>query len=557
MPALIPYIIKLSIGLSFIYLFYQLVLRRLTFYNWNRWYLLLYSLLCFVLPFINVFNILEQGGLQNAAIINYIPAVDQIAQQDQLPEASAQINWQTIYFIVLLAGVLVMLIRLMIQYRSLQKIRSGAVLLYDNGIKLYHVNKPVIPFSFGNAIYINQQLHGEDELKEIIRHEFIHVKQRHSADILWSEILCMLNWYNPFAWLIRKAIRQNLEFIADNQVLKTGLDRKQYQYLLLKTTGISTFHIASNFNLSSLKKRIAMMNKVKSARVHLIRFLFVLPVLAVIILAFRGVAQKNSRTQQVIITDTVPAKGFPADVRSIQSSGTIMKVTKKNGQVETYNMQRPAEKEVFEEKYGDIKPPAPPVPPYQPVIAGTSAMTRVYDISDYNCINSKGYCITIADNMGECVVIVKDKNKKIIEAVALTDWNKDKNYGEKYGEIPPPPPPEPSADMRPVVVEGFAIPVAPSPGVRPITVEGFAKPLAPTADVRPVIVEGVPVAPIAPAVHRLRKNVSRMEINNKRATVTLKNGTVEWYDLDKPEEKAVFEKKYGRVIEVDSPRSAD
>src|SRR3977135_1543760 len=113
MSALIPYIIKLSIGLAIIFLFYQLILRRLTFYNWNRWFLLLYSLLCFVLPLINAFNFLEQRGMQNEAIINYIPAVDQITtvQQNQIHSASANVSWQTMYFIVLLIGVLVMLMR--------------------------------------------------------------------------------------------------------------------------------------------------------------------------------------------------------------------------------------------------------------------------------------------------------------------------------------------------------------------------------------------------------------------------------------------------------------
>jgi beta-lactamase regulating signal transducer with metallopeptidase domain len=96
-------------------------------------------------------------------------------------------------------------------------------------------------------------------------------------DILWGEWLCILNWYNPFAWMIRRSIRQNLEFIADNKVLENGIDKKQYQYLLLKVTGSPQFTIGASFNLSSLKKRIAMMNKIKSARVHLLRFLLLFP----------------------------------------------------------------------------------------------------------------------------------------------------------------------------------------------------------------------------------------------------------------------------------------
>ena len=105
--------------------------------------------------------------------------------------------------------------------------------------------------------------------------------------MIWAEVLCILNWYNPFAWLIKKVIRQNLEFIADQKVLQNGLDKKQYQYLLLKVAGGASFRITNQFNFSFLKKRIAMMNKMKSAKFHLIKFLFVLPLIAVMLLSFR------------------------------------------------------------------------------------------------------------------------------------------------------------------------------------------------------------------------------------------------------------------------------
>lgn len=113
------------------------------------------------------------------------------------------------------------------------------------------------------------------------------MKQNHTLDILVGELLCIINWFNPFAWLIRHSIRQNLEFIADDFVLKNGLDKKTYQYHLLKVVGTPQYRIANNFNFSSLKKRIVMMNKLKSAKLHLIKFLFVLPLIAVLLVAFR------------------------------------------------------------------------------------------------------------------------------------------------------------------------------------------------------------------------------------------------------------------------------
>jgi hypothetical protein len=506
------YLIKLSISLSIVYLFYQLFLRRLTFYNWNRWYLLIYSLVCFVIPFINVFTIIvERPALRESAFINYIPAITQIspAADAGTVTGASGINWLQIGVIVIVSGMLFMIVRLLLQYYSLFKMRSKAVLLYDENVKLYHINEPVMPFSFGRGIYINQHQHSEDELKDIIRHEFIHVKQRHSLDILWSELLCILNWYNPFAWLLRHDIRQNLEFIADQQVLQTGLDRKQYQYLLLKVIGVNSFSIATNFNFSSLKRRIAMMNKTQSARVHLTRFLFLLPLLVVVLLAFRNTSQERRQLQQEkeLKTDTVPAAvKEQSRWKEVDNINVIdnRKVTirLKNGNIERYDMQITKEREAFEAKYGSLpEPPAPPrlpgitekeqperpelpekpekleapekdeipekleapekdeIPeapeaPEPPKIFAYGAGKVVVaprrtgipeppeapekpTINLQDCLNRKGFCITIADNFGECIVIVKDKDNKIVQAIFLTDWNKDKQYEEKYGEIPP------------------------------------------------------------------------------------------------------------------------
>jgi len=378
------YIVKLSIALTVVYLFYWLLLRRLTFYNWNRWYLLVYSMVVFFIPFVDVFDLLQQHGLQNAAVISYIPALPAVNQVMATPETG--INWRVIYTTVIAAGSVLMLGRLLIQFLSLRRLKSSAVLLSDGDVKLYHVDKKIIPFSTRSAIYVNRHLHPEHELKEIIRHEFIHVKQRHSLDLWWGELLCILNWYNPFAWLIRKAMRQNLEFIADHQVVQSGLDRKQYQYLLLKVTGIAPFCIAANFNFSSLKKRIVMMNKNRSANVHLMRFLFILPLLVVILLAFRKAAISNNQYTDQKITDTIPAAPAAVDVDDIFKKKGIKQilikagskkdkkaqVIFKNGTTKEFDLTNEEEREAFEDEYGEVTPPAPPATP-RPVKAARHA----------------------------------------------------------------------------------------------------------------------------------------------------------------------------------------
>ena len=302
MPVLFIYILKLSISLAVVYLFYHFVLRKLTFYNWNRWYLLGYSFLSFFIAFFNITPLFQSGLLNyNKAVqlchpLIFIVAIFLQAKTRQAISQSNWNNWSLCLFIVV-TGAVVLSLRLIIQYFSFLKIRRKAELLSENETKIYQVEADIIPFSFGNSIFINKQLHSLDELQEIIRHEFVHVKQKHSIDILWSELLCIVNWYNPFGWLLKRSIRQNLEFIADSKVLENGMNKKEYQYLLLKVIGNNHFSIASKFNFSSLKKRIAMMNKMKTARMHIVKFLFMLPLVAVLLIAFRKKEQEANSTR--------------------------------------------------------------------------------------------------------------------------------------------------------------------------------------------------------------------------------------------------------------------
>jgi beta-lactamase regulating signal transducer with metallopeptidase domain len=290
---LLYYLLKLSVSIALVYLFYWFLLRRLTFYYWNRWFLLLFGMLSLVFPFININPVLEKAEWNQWQLVNAIPSMHVYTPvQQALPEQTTGspsipgvAYWLTV---VVVAGILLMLLRLLMQYVSLQKMKRGASVSQYGGVTIYQVNESIVPFSFGNAIFINPAQHNGVELKEIIRHEFVHVKQRHHVDIWVSELLCLLNWFNPFAWWLRRALKQNLEFIADHHVLQSGVDKKEYQYLLLKVMGNAHFSIANQFNFSSLKKRIAMMNKLKSTPVHLLIFLFAVPLLAVLLLAFRN-----------------------------------------------------------------------------------------------------------------------------------------------------------------------------------------------------------------------------------------------------------------------------
>ncbi len=269
---------------------------------------------------------LKTNSADEPALIRYIPVIGDyrpalIAPANPaMPRTSPWHLWLslsgwTIFFGILALGSAILLARLVGRWLSLRQVRKTASLIGDaqEGVRIYQVDAPIVPFSFGNAVYINRQLHTKKEWEEIILHEYVHVRQRHTIDIVLAELLCIVNWYNPFAWLIRHAIRQNLEFIADEKVLQNGVERKGYQYHLLKVIGEPRYRLVNNFNFSSLKGRIAMMNSMKSARLQLVKFLFILPLIATLLVAFRGQVEQMLKKQ--------------ADSLYINISGIIVELT--------------------------------------------------------------------------------------------------------------------------------------------------------------------------------------------------------------------------------------
>lgn len=312
MPPILIYLLRLSISLAVVWLFYQLLLRRLTFYTLNRWYLLGYSVLSFFIPLINIYPILRKEAPSGEPyLIQFIPVVGGQGRAVAAEAHSGIGGWALLLGVIGL-GVLVLLVRTVMRGVSLYRLRKGARLIESGPLRIYQVDASIIPFSFGNSIYINQDLHTEQQWSDIILHEYVHIRQRHTVDILLAELMCILNWYNPFCWLMRWSIRQNLEFIADEQVLAKGVDKKGYQYHLLTVLGEPQYRLANNFNFSSLKKRIVMMNKIRSARLHLVKFLFVLPLMGVLLVAFRdrdpasggGVAGKKKVVTPSVVRDT-------------------------------------------------------------------------------------------------------------------------------------------------------------------------------------------------------------------------------------------------------------
>jgi len=295
----LQYSIKVAIVLALLYLPYRIFLARLTFYRSNRYYLLGCSMLSLLVPLFNLGPVLPTSvnkyGLYVDRVTQYHPAGPSALPQPAQPLANhsnaVSAIWHTgaLLEYLLIAGMALMLIRLLVQAVSLLRVKHRATLLPGNtskGVLLYSMKDPIAPFSFGKNVFVHLPSLGREDLDRIVEHETVHVRQHHTLDILFMQLLMVFQWWNPFVWVLDQSVRQNLEFLADESAAGQGVDRKQYQYLLLKVSGISTPQLCNAFNFSPLKTRIAMMNKQRSPRVQVARFLFVLPLLFVLLAAF-------------------------------------------------------------------------------------------------------------------------------------------------------------------------------------------------------------------------------------------------------------------------------
>lgn len=294
MSILFAYLLKLAFCLALGYAFYFLLLRHMTYYHWNRYFLALFPVAAALIP---VLPVSVPGSLRPSGVSFFVTDVlpANLSAATGPVTAGPGLNWIAIAGFAMLGGMLFFLLRFAVRLYSLYRTRRMARIVHNGDIKLFHLDGCTAPFSFCDSIYLDTQYYSEQELEEIITHEAVHISQKHTMDTMLAELLCIVQWFNPFVWLLKNAIRQNLEFIADDAVLQRGASRTSYQYLLLKVSGAVPHSLANNLLFPSLKKRIQMMNREKTKRSHLLKFMCLVPLGCLLLLAFSGPAEKPAR----------------------------------------------------------------------------------------------------------------------------------------------------------------------------------------------------------------------------------------------------------------------
>ena len=319
------YALKSALLLTLLYGGFSALLSRETFHRFNRMLLLGILVLSMVLPAVHITIPVEQKTqktltlpfpsvmedseytqeqyLSDAVIVPLPHREGQGEGLEGLEDLEGLLSHETIYIIGIFVALACFVRRGVMLARSL---RGGLRLRDEQGNTIVVKGGTLPPFSFMHWIAINVSDY-EQHRRSILTHEQAHARLGHSWDLLLLEMVQVVQWFNPFAWLLGRELKAIHEYEADEAVICQGIDAKQYQQLLvIKAVGNRLQLLANTLNHGSLKKRINMMQQQKSNRWRMLRAAFVIPVATLAIIAFAKPEIKTNEVQQTVLNESKP-----------------------------------------------------------------------------------------------------------------------------------------------------------------------------------------------------------------------------------------------------------
>ena len=324
---MLPYIINVALVLATCLAFYKLLLRRETFYEVNRYMLIICLAIAFALPLLKVPHQFSLRPQQKEIVIVQPPVVvakDQVkpntatttqpastpsteikSSQPSSTFSFAQLmNWLFWFYWF---GVIVFGARFLFQVALLIYSAYRNPVIIDGPYRIVEVTGDKAPCSFGNTIFINPAAYEWETYNQILLHEKIHIREKHTLDIVAAELVLIFQWFNPFVWLYRREIESNLEFLTDDKLMQQKkVDKKAYQLSLVKVSAPHfPLSLTTNYNQSILKKRIAMMN-IKRSNLHTAwKYFFLMPLFAFLACLLNEPAAKSQSQPHVKVKPDV------------------------------------------------------------------------------------------------------------------------------------------------------------------------------------------------------------------------------------------------------------
>lgn len=262
MGTITAYAMSVAIILAIEYVVYKCLLANATFYRFNRGVLLAcYTIALAAVPAGDFLGriLAESGTAPVAGAISISEIKAEIAGAPA--QTSGAGIWHAIPLIYLAGAVLVALLTIYSYIKMARIIRGGEKRVTEDAI-IVVANTTVSPFSWGRYLVISP---ADADNRLIIEHELIHIRNRHSLDLIFAQLFIIFNWFNPVAWLMRRELSAVHEYDVDRRILSSGVKASDYQMLLIrKTVGPGFQSIANSLNHSQLKNRLTMMLKSKS-----------------------------------------------------------------------------------------------------------------------------------------------------------------------------------------------------------------------------------------------------------------------------------------------------
>jgi hypothetical protein len=491
------YLLEANLYLGIFYAVYYLFLRNDTHYILSRIYLLATSVISFVIPLLQL-GFLKPADPQLVSVALIAAPHSSIVSSNTAAIETVNFSWQDGLVAAYLLGAAVLLIIFSIKIYQLFKLTRAVNADTDASYKLIYIDDCNTAFSFFNFLFIGTKANGTDT---IIQHELVHIRQKHSADIIFMELLKIVNWFNPFVYLLQASLKTLHEYIADEQTATNENDVIAYSTFLVNNayglSGSSITHSFFNYNL--LKKRIIMLNQQRSGSLARLKYLIAVPIIAGLLcastLAFSksygilDIAPARNADTPKYVHKTVDnkvtnwdnayttAKGYKVVEEIHTDNGTVTKkvvIADKDGSKHTYYDEHisAADRNMLNNKYGYkfpsgkmttvklLPPPPPPAPPVKtikhapPTVHVKPTFTKTgyrYEEDGYTINGKTDFQVIIVEKDGSQIAYFKSK-ASVADLKLLSE-----KYGytfpvmEIYTKMPPPPPTpaRPEADNRP------------------------------------------------------------------------------------------------------------
>ena len=301
---------KVAVCLAVLYLFFRVLMGGVRLHALNRVIVLLSMLLSAVLPLVVITVHLDW----NAAV----PLVSQVHEAAEVSEAGgAAFPWKEFLCALYWGGFAVVSVSILVSVLSLLRlIRRCEKVRQDDGTVVVLMNRGIVPMSWMKYVIVSKEDYASASSSFILAHEKAHIRLAHSLDVMLADIFTAFQWFNPAAWMMRDDLRSIHEYQADERVLNSGIDVKQYQLLLVKKAfALHGRSVANCFNHGKLKKRITIMTLRKSSARYALRALYLVPLVCV------GLAA-NARTVYDFPAYSADG-GQPQIVGSYELNGTV------------------------------------------------------------------------------------------------------------------------------------------------------------------------------------------------------------------------------------------